>query len=149
VLQQLKPRKKANHTARPDEKAQPKVERNASRAAVEREAARAATRTKASKPVVQAQAADPIAQKSSVSQNATEAAPAVVPPPSADQAFKEESRNEGLVAAAGTVWPALPNTDSASTVRGAAADAVQAVPANTIKVIVTNEVPTRSYGHFH
>jgi hypothetical protein len=117
------PRKKANHPARPDKKAQAKVERAASRATVQAEAPRAATRTKASKPAV---------QEPSISQDAAEAAPAMVPEPPADQALKKESRNEGLVAAAGTVWPALPNAEGAGAEAATASGPAQAAPANAV-----------------
>ena len=119
-------RKKAT-PAGPDKKAQSKVERDARPTA---------TRTKASKPAVQEQAAAPIAQQTSISQNAAEAAPTAVSPSAADQAPKKKSPNEGLVAAAGTVWPVSPNADGVS---AAGADAAQAVPANALQVIDANE----------
>jgi hypothetical protein len=112
-----KPRKKANPVA-VDKKAQPKV---------------TATRPKTSKPAVQEQAAAPIAPQTSISQNAAEAPPAVVP-----QAPKE-GPNEGLVAVAGTDWPASPNADGVSTTGAKTADAAQAAPANALQVIDANE----------
>ncbi len=138
------PRKKANHSHGADKKAQAKIERAAPRAAVQPEATRAATRTKASKPAVQEQATAPVAQKPAVSQDAVEAAPALVPESPADQAPQEASRTEGLVAAAGTVWPALPNPNAqgASAETAPVADAAQAAPADTaqVQVVEANEV---------
>src|SRR5262245_8078870 len=81
------PQKKVNHAARPNEKAQAKRER---------EAPRATARAKASKPSAQEQAVD------SISQQAAEAASAMVPSPPADQPLNDQSRGETPVAAAGT-----------------------------------------------
>ena len=124
------PRKKANNPAVPEKKAQSKVERDARPTA---------TRTKASKPAVQESASAPIAQQPSISPNAAETAPAVVSPSAADQAAKEVNPNEGLVAAAGAVWPALANADGVSTTGAKGADAAQAAPANAVRAIDANE----------
>ena len=64
------PRKRVNNSARPNEKAQAKGER---------EAPRAPDRAKVSKPAVQEQAADSTSQKSAEAQKPVEATPAVVP----------------------------------------------------------------------
>jgi hypothetical protein len=121
------PQKKASHAARPSEKAQAKRER---------EAPRATARTKASKPAAPEQAAD------SISQQAAEAAPAMVPSPPADQPLNDQSRGETPVAAAGTAWPVLPTTEGAGarapgatsvdTTEAAKTDAVQVVDANEV-----------------
>jgi len=79
------------------------------------------------KPAAQEQAADAIAQK------AIGAAPAAAPSSRADQSFNEESRDESLLASAGTAWPVVPNTEGAGGTPGTAAEAapnaVQAVEA--------------------
>ena len=131
------PLKKTNHPARLDEKMQSKVERHAPRVAIDREAPGSGTRSKASKTAVQKPGAAPIAQKASVSQNAA----AVAQPSLSDQSPKEESRNEGLLAVAGTVWPALPNADSsASTAASTVAEAAQATPSDAVQVSDANQL---------
>jgi hypothetical protein len=49
----------------------------------------------------------------SISQQAAEADPAVVPSPRADQLLNGEARDERLVATAATAWPVFPNTEGA------------------------------------
>jgi hypothetical protein len=144
------PRKKANTPAPPDKKAQAKVERAAPRAAVQVEGPRAATRTNGSKPAVQEQASAPIAQKASISQDVAEVAPAVIAERPADQAPKKESPNEGLVAAAGTVWPALPNAEGASAEAATVSGAAQATAANAVQVVdakMVNELDHAAAGN--
>jgi hypothetical protein len=134
------PRKKANHPARPDKKAQAKVERAASRAAVQAEAPRAATRTKASKPAV---------QEPSISQDAAEAAPAMVPESPANQTPKEENRNEGLVAAAGMVWSVLPNAEGAGAEAAIVSGAAQAAPANAVPANAAQVIDAKKVNDDH
>ena len=98
------PQKKASHPARPTAKAQAKPER---------EAPRAAARAKPSKPAAPEQAADSSAQKGAEAAPAMMAAPAMVPPPRADQPLNDASRGESPVAAAAAGWPALPATEGA------------------------------------
>jgi hypothetical protein len=121
------PRKKAKQAAGQNEKAQAKRER---------EAPRAATRAKVSKPAVQEQAPD------SLSQKAAEAAPAMVPSSRADQPLNDKTREENLVATAGTAWPVLPNTEAADTSapEAAAVDATEAGKANAVQLVDPNEV---------
>jgi hypothetical protein len=125
------PQRKVSHPARPTEKAQAKRER---------EAPRAAARAKPSKPAAQEQAAEPISQKGA------EAAPAMVPPPRADQPLNDASRGESPVAAAATAWPALPTTEGAGVGAppAASADATEAAKTNAVtnavQVVDTNEV---------
>ena len=119
------PQRKASQPARPTAKAQAKPER---------EAPRAAARAKASKPAAQEQAAEPISQKGA------EAAPAMVPPPRADQPLNDLSRGESPVAAAATAWPTLPTTEGAGAGAPAAAsaDATEAAKTNAVANAVTN-----------
>ena len=121
------PQKKASHPARPAAKAQAKPER---------EAPRATARAKPSKPAAQEQAAEPISQKGA------EAAPAMVPPPRADQPLNDASRGESPVAAAATAWPALPATEGAGAGAPAAAsaDAAEAGKKNAMTNAVANAV---------
>jgi hypothetical protein len=121
------PQKKANHPARPNEKAHAKRER---------EAPRATARAKVSKPAVQEQAAD------SISQKAAEAPAAMVPSSHADQPFNDESRDESPVATAATAWPVLPNTEGAgvSAPGATSVDATEAAKANAVQVVDPNEV---------
>ena len=125
------PQRKVSHPARVNEKAQAKRER---------EAPRAAARAKPSKPAAQEQAAEPISQKGA------EAAPAMVPPPRADQPLNDASRGESPVAAAATAWPTLPTTEGAGAGAPAAAsaDATEAAKTNAatnaVQVVDTNEV---------
>jgi hypothetical protein len=98
-----------------------------------------ASRAKASKPVVPEPAAAPIAQPASILPNVVEAVPAVVSPSAADQAPKEVTPNEGLVVAAGSVWPAFANVDGVSTAGPKGADAAQAAPANAVRAIDAND----------
>ena len=119
------PQRKASQPARPTAKAQAKPER---------EAPRATARAKASKPVAQEQAAEPISQKGA------EAAPAMVPPPRADQPLNDASRSESPVAAGAAGWPALPTTEGAGAGAPAAAsaDATEAAKTNAVANAVTN-----------
>jgi hypothetical protein len=125
------PQRKVSHPARANEKAQAKRER---------EAPRAAARAKPSKPAAQEQAAEPISQKGA------EAAPAMVPPPRADQPLNDASRGESPVAAAATAWPTLPTTEGAGAGAPAAAsaDATEAAKTNAVtnavQVVDSNEV---------
>ena len=121
------PQKKASHPARPAAKAQAKPER---------EAPRATARAKPSKPAAQEQAAEPISQKGA------EAAPAMVPPPRADQPLNDASRGESPVAAAAAGWPALPATEGAGAGAPAAAsaDAAEAGKKNAMTNAVANAV---------
>jgi hypothetical protein len=120
------PRKRANNSARPNENAAAKGEREAPRA----------PRAKVSKPAVQAQAAD------STSQKPVEAAPAVVPSSPVDQPLNDESRNESLVATAVTPWPVLPKTEGAgASVPGASSvNTTQAAKTNAVQLVDPNEV---------
>ena len=119
------PQRKASQPARPTAKAQAKPER---------EAPRAVARAKASKPAAQEQAAEPISQKGA------EAAPAMVPPPRADQPLNDASRGESPVAAAAAGWPALPATEGAGAGAPAAAsaDAAEAGKTNAVANAATN-----------
>jgi len=119
------PQRKASQPARPTAKAQAKPER---------EAPRATARAKPSKPAAQEQAAEPISQKGA------EAAPAMVPPPRADQPLNDASRGESPVAAAATAWPALPATEGAGAgLPGAAsANATEAAKTNAMTNTVAN-----------
>lgn len=110
------PRKKATNTvAKPapsvrppkKEKAQAKVS-----------AAGAANEAKPSKPAVQELVTAPIAQ------NDEGAAPAVARPVSTDQDVNSPSA--GVVAAAGTAWPALPKPDRGSAAEATVEDGAQA-----------------------
>jgi hypothetical protein len=127
------PLKKANHPARAEDK---KAERKAPRIATDREAPGSGTRTKASNTAVQKPAAAPITQKAFVSQNAAEVARAGAQPSPSDQSPKEESRSEGLLAVAGTEWPALPNPDGA----GRVADAAEGTPSDAVQVNDANQL---------
>ena len=120
-----KSQKKASHPARANEKAKAKGER---------ETPRVSTRAKVSKPMQE--------QADYISQKPAEAAPAVVPPPRADQPLNNESRNESLVATAVTPWPVLPKTEDAgaSSPGSAGADATQAAKANAVQLLDSNEV---------
>ena len=118
------PKKAAKHPALPTEKAQAKVEPAAPRDA---------TGAKASQPAVQEQVAAPIEQEPSMFPNA--AAPAM---PSANQGTN--GPNAGLVAAAGPVWPALPNADAGSAAEGTVSDAAQAGGAKAVQVVDANDV---------
>lgn len=119
------PQRKASQPARPTAKAQAKPER---------EAPRATARAKPSKPAAQEQAAEPSSQKGA------EAAPAMVPPPRADQSLNDASRGESPVAAAAAGWPALPATEGAGAGAPAAmsADATEAAKTNAVANAVTN-----------
>jgi hypothetical protein len=123
----VQPQKKANQAAGPNAKAHAKRER---------EEPRATARAKGSKPAVQDQATD------SISQKAAETAPVVVPSSRADPSLNGESRNEGLVATAGTVWPALANPESAGASAAGATvlDATEAAKADPVQVVDANEV---------
>ena len=112
------PKNVAKHPAPPTEKAQAKAERAAPRAAF-------------------ATASQP-AQEPSMFPNAAAAAPTVLPPSPADQSAK--SPNAGLVAAAGPVWPALPNPDVGGAAEATVADAAQAGGANAVQVVDANDV---------
>ena len=131
------PQRKASHPARPTAKAQAKPER---------EAPRATARAKPSKPAAQEQAAEPISQKGAEAAPTMVAAPAMVPPPRADQPLNDASRGESPVAAAATAWPALPATEGAGAGAPAAAsaDATEAAKTNAVtnavQVVDTNEV---------
>jgi hypothetical protein len=118
------PQRKASQPARPTAKAQAKPER---------EAPRATARAKPSKPAAQEQAAE------SISQKGAEAAPAMVPPPRADQSLNDASRGESPAAAAAG-WPALPATEGAGAGAPAAmsADATEAAKTNAVANAVTN-----------
>ncbi len=105
------------------------------RAKVEPAAPRDATGAKASQPAVQEQVAAPIGQEPSMFPNA---AAAVLPPSPADQGAN--SPNASLVAAAGPVWPALPNADAGSATEGTVTDAAQASRANAVQVVNPNDV---------
>ena len=120
------PKKAAKHPAPPTEKTWAKVEPAAPRDA---------TGAKASQPAVQEQVAAPIGQEPSMFPNA---AAAVLPPSPADQGAN--SPNASLVAAAGPVWPALPNADAGSATEGTVADAAQASRANAVQVVNPNDV---------
>ncbi len=89
---------------------------------------------KPSKPAAQEQAAEPSSQKGA------EAAPAMVPPPRADQSLNDASRGESPVAAAAAGWPALPATEGAGAGAPAAmsADATEAAKTNAVANAVTN-----------
>src|SRR5258708_31259016 len=119
------PQRKASQPARPTAKAQAKPER---------EAPRATARAKPSKPAAQEQAAEPSSQKGA------EAAPAMVPPPRADQSLNDASRGESPVAAAAAGWPALPAADGAGARAPAAmsAAATEAAKTNAVANAVTN-----------
>ena len=119
------PQRKASQPARPTAKAQAKPER---------EAPRATARAKPSKPAAQEQAAEPSSQKGA------EAAPAMVPPPRADQSLNDASRGESPVAAAAAGWPALPATEGAGAGAPAAmsADATEAAKTNAVANAATN-----------
>jgi hypothetical protein len=123
----VQPQKKANRAVGPNEKAHAKHER---------EEPRATARAKGSKPGVQDQTAD------SISQKAAETAPPVVPLSPADPSLNGESRNEGLMATAGTVWPVLANTESAGASAAGATglDATEAGKADAVQVVDPNEV---------
>lgn len=125
------PQKKASHPARPTAKAQAKPER---------EAPRAVARAKPSKPAAPEQAADSSAQKGAEAVPAMVAAPAMVPPPRADQPLNDASRGESPVAAAAAGWPALPATEGAGAGAPAAAsaDATEAGKTNAVANAVTN-----------
>jgi hypothetical protein len=131
------PQKKASHPARPTAKAQAKPER---------EAPRAVARAKPSKPAAPEQAADSSAQKGAEAVPAMVAAPAMVPPPRADQPLNDASRGENPVAAAAAGWPALPATEGAGAGAPAAAsaDAAEAgktnAATNAAQVVDPNEV---------
>ena len=127
------PQKKASHPARPTAKAQAKPER---------EAPRATARAKPSKPAAQEQAAESISQKGAEAAPAIVAAPAMVPPPRADQPLNDASRGESPVAAAAAGWPALPATEGAGAGAPAAAsaDAAEAGKTNAATNAVANAV---------
>jgi len=114
--------------AQPQRKASQPARQNAKR---EREAPRAVARTKPSKPAAQEQAAAPVSQKGA------EAAPAMVPPPRADQSLGDASRGESSVAAAGTAWPVLPMTEGAGAPAAAGANATEAATTNAATNAVT------------
>jgi len=126
------PQRNVSHPARQNDKAQAKRDR---------EAPRAVARAKPSKPAAQEQAAEPVAQKGA------EAAPAMVPPPRADQSLGAASRGESPVAAAGTAWPALPMTEgagaaaaSANATEAATTNAMTAAATDAVQVVDQNEV---------
>src|SRR5205807_3224076 len=135
VRSQTAAQETANTPAQPAQSRQPKKRVTQSPAnqkadaKPKRDVSRAAARTKVNKPAAQEQAADAIAQK------AIGAAPAAAPSSRADQSFSEESRDESLLASAGTAWPVAPNTEGAGGTPGtinaaeAAPNAVQAVDA--------------------
>jgi hypothetical protein len=117
------PQRNVSHPARQNEKAQAKRDR---------EAPRAVARAKPSKPAAQEQAAEPVSQKGA------EAAPAMVPPPRADQSLGAASRGESPVAAAGTAWPALPMTEGAGAA-AASANATEAATPNAMTAAATDQ----------
>ena len=119
------PQRNVSHPARQNEKAQAKRDR---------EAPRAVARAKPSKPAAQEQAAEPVSQKGA------EAAPAMVPPPRADQSLGDANRGESPVAAAGTAWPALPMTEGAGVPAAASANATEAATANAVTAAATDAV---------
>jgi len=135
VRSQTAAQETANTPAQPAQSSQPKKRVTQSPAnqkadaKPKRDVSRAAARTKVNKPAAQEQAADAISQK------AIGAAPAAAPSSRADQSFNEESRDESLLASAGTAWPVAPNTEGAGGTPGtinaaeAAPNAVQAVDA--------------------
>ena len=118
------PQRNVSHPARQNDKAQAKRDR---------EAPRAVARAKPSKPAAQEQAAEPVSQKGA------EAAPAMVPPPRADQSLGAASRGESPVAAAGTAWPALPMTEGAGAA-AASANAMEAAATNAVTAAATDAV---------
>ena len=125
------PQRNVSHPARQNDKAQAKRDR---------EAPRAVARAKPSKPAAQEQAAEPVSQKGA------EAAPAMVPPPRADQSLGAASRGESPVAAAGTAWPALPMTEGAGAPastnarEAATTNAMTAAATDAVQVVDQNEV---------
>jgi hypothetical protein len=81
----------------------------------------------------QEQAADAVSQK------AAEAAPAAVPSSPADPVLNDESRDESLVATAGTAWPVSPNTEDAGDTAGATAVNVTEAASNVVEVVDSNQ----------
>jgi hypothetical protein len=123
----VQPQKKTNQAAASDAKTQAKRER---------EEPRATARAKGSKPAVQDQAADSIPHK------AAETAPALPALSPADPSLNGESRNGGLVATAGTVWPVLASAESAgaSAAEATGLDATEAGKADAVQLVNPNEV---------
>jgi hypothetical protein len=78
----------------------------------------------------------------SISQQAAEADPAVVPSPRADQLLNGEARDERLVATAATAWPVFPNTEGAgaSAPGATGVEATETAKADAVQVVDPNEV---------
>jgi hypothetical protein len=142
VRSQISAQETADVPAQPAPSAQPKKNANRSRANEkptakrEGEVRRAAAPAKLNKPAVQEQAADAISQK------AAEAVPAAAPSSRADQPLHDESRDESLVATAGTAWPVIPNTEvaGASALGATGRDTAEATKVNAVQLVNTNEV---------
>jgi hypothetical protein len=105
-VQAAQPPKKANQSARPTTKPQPKAEQSTPRAK-NSEAAPAARTT--SKTVPPKQRTAPRPTNDLPSETAISAS-TIVQPPASDEPPKDV--NKAVVAAAGAVWPTLPNIDS-------------------------------------
>jgi hypothetical protein len=95
-------------------------------------AAGTANEAKPSKPAVQELVTAPTAQ------NDEGAAPAVARPVSTDQDVNSPSA--GVMAAAGTAWPALPKPDRRSAAEATVEDGAQAAAADMVQVVDPNEV---------
>jgi len=119
------PQKKVKQPAVPNEKAHAKRER---------EAPQATAGAKATKPSVPEQTTDSVSQ--------TEANPAVVPSPRADEPLNGERRDERLVTTAGTAWPVLPNTEGAgvSAPGATGGEPTETANANAVQLVDPNEV---------
>jgi hypothetical protein len=142
VRSQISAQETADVPAQPALSAQPKKKVNRSRANEkpsakhEGEVRRAAAPAKLNKPAVQKQAADAISQK------AAAAVPAAAPSSRADQPLYDESRDESLVATAGTAWPIIPNTEvaGASALEATGRDTAEATKVKAVQLVNSNEV---------
>ena len=118
------PQKKAKQPASTNEKAHAKRDPRAPAAA------------KVSKPAVPREQAPDAA-----SQKPTEAAPAVIASPRADeQALNDESRGGSLLATAGTAWPVSPSTEGAADTRAATSINTADAASNAVQMVDPNEV---------
>jgi hypothetical protein len=133
---QLAPDQPQKKSAQPQKKAkQPAPINGKAQAKRDREAPRTPAGAKGSKPLLPEQASD------AISQRASEAAPAVVASPGADeQPVNDESRGGSLLATAGTAWPVSPIAEGAAGTPGATNISTADAASNGVQMFDPNEV---------
>ena len=130
-VQVAQPPKKANQSARPATKPQPKAEQSMPRAKSGEAAPAARTTSKAAAPK-QRTAPSP---KNDLPSETAISASTIVQPPASDEPPKE---NQAVVAAAGAAWPTIPTIDSAPMATAAIVEETQPATDHANDVQISN-----------